>query len=73
VALVVKQAAQAAGLDRKVLAGHSLRSGLATAAAAAGASEASIMAQTGHKSLVVARRYIRRGSVFQENAAGAVL
>jgi hypothetical protein len=31
------------------------------------------MAQTGHKSVIVARRYIRHGSLFRENAAGAVL
>jgi hypothetical protein len=27
------------------------------------------MAQTGHRSLVVVRRYIRRGSLFTDNAA----
>jgi site-specific recombinase XerD len=73
VALVVKRAAAAAGLDANRFAGHSLRAGLATAAAAAGASERAIMAQTGHRSIVVARRYIRPGSVFLENAASAVL
>jgi hypothetical protein len=31
------------------------------------------MAQTGHRSIVVARRYIRPGSVFLDDAAGAVL
>jgi hypothetical protein len=30
------------------------------------------MEQTGHRSLVVARRYIRRGSVFRDNAAARV-
>ena len=72
VALVVKRAAQAAGLDPALYAGHSLRAGLATSAAAAGASERSIMAQTGHKSVTVARRYIRDGSLFRENAAAQV-
>ena len=48
VALIVKRCAGAAGLDAGDLAGHSLRSGLATAAAAAGVSERAIMAQTGH-------------------------
>ena len=33
-------------------------------AAAAGASERSIMAQTGHRSITVVRRYIRGGSLF---------
>jgi hypothetical protein len=31
-----------------------------------------IMEQTGHKSLPVVRRYIRRGSLFTENAAAKV-
>ena len=49
---------------------HSTRSGFATQAAANGATEASIMAQGRWKSLQVARSYIRRGSVFTDNAAG---
>jgi site-specific recombinase XerD len=72
VALVVKRAALAAGLDAALYAGHSLRSGLATAAAQAGVSERTIMEQTGHKSLPIVRRYIRRGSLFTENAAAKV-
>ena len=72
VALVVKRAAAAAGLDPSVLAGHSLRAGLATSAAAAGASERAIADQTGHRSTAVLRRYIRHGSLFKENAAGQV-
>jgi hypothetical protein len=31
------------------------------------------MPQTGHRSLVVARRYIRSGSVWSENAATGLL
>lgn len=61
VALVVKRTALAAGLNADRVAGHSLRSGMATSAARSGASEASIMATTGHRSLPVLRRYIRRG------------
>lgn len=72
VALVVKRAADAAGLDAGHFSGHSLRAGLATAAAMAGASERSIMAQTGHKSVNMVRRYIRDGSLFRENAAACV-
>jgi hypothetical protein len=30
------------------------------------------MAQTGHRSVIVARRYIREGSLFREDAAGGV-
>jgi hypothetical protein len=39
-----------------------------TAAAIGGASERSIMNQTGRRSLATLRRYIREGSLFQENA-----
>ena len=72
VALVVKRWAAAAGMDSSEFAGHSLRSGLATSAAAAGVSERAIMAQTGHRSLVTLRKYIRSGSLFLENAAARV-
>jgi integrase len=72
VALIVKRAAAAAGLDPRDYAGHSLRAGLATAAAMAGVSERAIMAQTGHRSVLMVRRYIREGSLFRENAAAAV-
>jgi integrase len=50
VARVVKKLAERAGLDPAKFAGHSLRAGHATAAAIAGASERSIMNQTGHRS-----------------------
>lgn len=70
VARVVKKLAQRAGLDATKYAGHSLRAGHATSAAASGASERSIMNQTGHKSVQLVRRYIREGSLFRENSAG---
>jgi integrase len=69
---IVKRHATAVGLDPTKFSGHSLRSGLATSAAAAGASERSIMAQTGHRSVNMVRRYIRDGSLFRENAAAVV-
>lgn len=72
VARLMKRAAQGAGLDPTHFSGHSLRAGLATAAAAAGVSERSIMNQTGHKSLTVMRRYIREGSLFRDNPSGQV-
>ena len=71
-ALVVKRCATAAGLDAAKYSGHSLRAGLATSAAMAGVSERSIMAQTGHKSTAMVRRYIRDGSLFRENASARV-
>ena len=70
VARVVKKLALRAGLDAKAYAGHSLRAGHATSAAIAGASERSIMNQTGHRSVQMVRRYIREGSLFRENSAG---
>jgi integrase len=70
VARVVKKLATRAGLDPANYAGHSLRAGHATSAAIAGASERSIMNQTGHRSVQMVRRYIRDGSLFRENSAG---
>jgi integrase len=70
VARVIKKLANRAGLDSAKYAGHSLRAGHATAAAIAGASERSIMKQTGHRSVQMVRRYIRDGSLFRENSAG---
>jgi integrase len=72
VALMVKRYADAAGLNCAAYSGHSLRAGLATSAAIAGASERSIMNQTGHKSTAMVRRYIRDASLFRENAAAKV-
>ena len=56
-------------LDSAGYAGHSLRAGHATSAAIAGASERSIMNQTGHRSVQMVRRSIRDGSLFRENSA----
>ena len=70
VARLVKKLVQRFGLDPAKFAGHSLRAGHATSAAIAGASERSIMAQTGHRSVSMVRRYIRDGNLFRENSAG---
>jgi site-specific recombinase XerD len=59
VALIIKSAASAAGLDPALFAGHSLRSGFITQAAGAGVQSRDIMAQTGHKSETVMRGYIQ--------------
>jgi site-specific recombinase XerD len=69
VALVVKRAAERAGINATDLAGHSLRSGLATTAARNGASERAIMRQTGHRSVQMARRYIHEAELFHDNAS----
>ena len=68
-ARIIKSRARDAGLDPEAYSGHSLRAGLATSAAEGGASERSIMDQTRHRSLKQVRKYIRRGSLFRENAA----
>ena len=68
VAEIVKKYCSLIGKKVAGFSGHSLRAGLATSAAIAGASEASIQKQTGHKSLIILRRYIRDASLFRENA-----
>jgi site-specific recombinase XerD len=72
VAEVVKRRARAAGLDPTRYSGHSLRAGLVTSAALAGASEIMIARQTGHRSMAVLRRYVREADMFRANAAAAV-
>jgi integrase len=52
---VVQRYCRAAGLDAKLFGAHSLRAGMATQAALNGASERSIMRQTGHKSVTMVR------------------
>jgi site-specific recombinase XerD len=68
VARIVKKLAQRAGLDAANFAGHSLRAGHATSAAIQGASERSIMQQTGHRSVAMLRCYIRDGNLWRENS-----
>jgi site-specific recombinase XerD len=72
VARIIQSTAEKAGLDPSKFAGHSLRAGLATAAAAAGVSEHDIARTTGHRSVAVLRRYVRTATVFERNAAGSV-
>jgi integrase len=73
VALVVKERAQAVGLDSAKYAGHSLRAGLVTSAAQLGVSSWKIRQQTGHRSDAMLIRYIRDCQKFVDNAAGAIL
>jgi integrase len=72
VARVVKRAAQAAGIDPRRLAGHSLRSGYVTAATLAGQRNDYIMEQTGHKSETTLRRYQRTAGLGAIAATDAV-
>lgn len=73
VSVIIKRRVEAAGFDPATFSGHSLRAGLATSAAMAGASSWKIRQQTGHKSDAMLARYIRDGDMFNDNAAGAVL
>ncbi len=72
IANIVKSRVKAAGFDPERFSGHSLRSGLITAAAKAGVPERIIMKQSGHKHLPTLRGYIREGSLFTENASAKV-
>jgi site-specific recombinase XerD len=72
VARIIKRRCKLAGLDPKRYAGHSLRAGFATSAALAGVQERVIAEQTGHKNMLVLRKYIRKGTLFAENAATKV-
>src|SRR6266851_4072175 len=69
VALVVKRHVETVGQDPNVFAGHSLRAGMATSAAAGGATEHDIMQQTRHRSVEMVRRYIRDGELFSTTNA----
>ena len=59
-------------LDPSRFAGHSLRSGLATQAAANGVDDRAIMRQTGHRDRRMLDRYVREGRLFRDNAAAGV-
>jgi integrase len=72
VARVVKHAAERARLDPAQFSGHSLRSGLAVAAAKAGVDEELIAEQGRWKSPTVVRGYVRRGELWREVVAGQV-
>ncbi len=68
IVILLKYYLNLAGIDNSKFAGHSLRSGFATAAAESGADERSIMAMTGHKTTQMVRRYIKEANIFKNNA-----
>ena len=72
VAIVVKRMAAAAGLDPRTFAGHSLRSGLLTAAAKAGKDRRVLKRQSGHRSDKMLDLYIRDADIFDDNAAAGI-
>lgn len=58
--------------DPRRYAGHSLRAGFITSAAAAGVATHDIMRQSEHKREETLRKYIRHATVFRQNAAAKV-
>lgn len=68
VALIVKRACHAAGLDPAMFSGHSLRRGFATAAARGGADGLLIRQQTRHKSDAMVAEYVEEGTRFGRHA-----
>lgn len=69
---LIKAAAQSAGLDPALYSGHSLRAGLATAAAEAGAGLPELMRQTRHRSTEVALGYLRPADLWRANVTEKV-
>jgi site-specific recombinase XerD len=73
VATIVKQHAERVGLDPEMFAGHSLRSGFLTSAAAKGASLFRMMDQSRHKSVDTLRGYVRAAELFKDHAGAGLL
>jgi len=73
VALIVKARTAAAGLDPDVFAGHSLRRGFLTSAAAARADIHRMRAQSGHRRLDTVVEYVEEADLFQDHAGAAFL
>tara|TARA_R110000850_G_scaffold129229_12_gene249143 strand:- start:1944 stop:3032 length:1089 start_codon:yes stop_codon:yes gene_type:complete len=73
VSRIVKQYAEAVGLEPAHFSGHSLRAGLATSAAQVGVSTLAIRRQTGHRSDAMVSRYVREGELFNNNATSSLL
>ena len=72
VSRIVKRTAQRAGLDAARYSGHSLRAGLATAAARQGRGDRSIMRQGRWASRTMVDRYVRDASLFNDNASAGI-
>ena len=65
--------AQRAGLDPKLFAGPSLRSGFLTSAPARGASIFKMADQSRHKSMDTLRGYVRDAEIFKDHAGKGLL
>lgn len=73
VADIVKEHAARLRLDPKQLAGHSLRAGFLTSAAAKGASIFKMMDTSRHKSVDTLRGYVRDAELFRDHAGAGLL
>ncbi len=73
VADVVKEHASRLRLDPKQFAGHSLRAGFLTSAAAKGASIFKMMDTSRHKSVDTLRGYVRDAELFKDHAGAELL
>lgn len=73
VANIIKQYAEAAGLDASTFSAHSLRAGFITTAAERGADMARIMDVSGHRDPRTVVGYIRRANAFKGHAGSSFL
>jgi site-specific recombinase XerD len=73
VAEIVKRHARMIGLDPAAYAGHSLRAGFLTSAAARGASIFKMMDVSRHKSVDTLRGYVRDAELFRDHAGAGLL
>jgi integrase len=69
----VKRGLDLIGEDSESFGAHSLRAGMITASAEAGATETAIMQRTGHRRYDSLRRYVRPAQVFRVNPLRGVL
>jgi hypothetical protein len=72
-AVIVKDAAERAGLEPAIFAGHSLRSGFLTSAAKRGASLFKMMDVSRHRSVDTLRGYVRGAELLQDHASADLL
>lgn len=73
IAAIVKAHAARVGLDPAHFAGHSLRSGFLTSAAARGASVFKMADQSRHRSIDTLRGYVRDAEIFKDHAGAGLL
>ena len=70
--LIVQKYCREAGLPFEAFGAHSLRSGFCSSAAKAGKTEHQIMKQTRHKQSSSLQRYIKLGTIFEDNATSGI-